>query len=700
MPDNHAKPSKPDDGGRIVPLVPLPGFVDVYGLGARKENYEIARILSLFESWGYIPLKMPIIEHASCFSEAITGHSPWPEWSSESIFSVDLPSYGMNYDDKRGVEPGLLIPEGTISVTRWLAHQMTTGSVTFPIKLYYHCDCFRNEPLDRLTSTKRRHFEQLGMEIMGTGSESSDLETLLLIGEGLTVLGVPRDRIRMRISDISLFANLSAELKLTESQRVKLKEHLDAIAEFRAKRDVASQKNERSTLLTFLLSDCALPRAHLAAWEALTDTSTRERVTPSLSTLLPVEVLKKIDSRVSAIQRAGYDAIADLAVVRSHEYYTGMTMEVDVVTPGQTYVEVAGGGRYDRLVGKFLGSNETIPSVGFAFGLQRLGSFLEFSSDTHDIPAWSRENDADVVLPPSGDSISDYCVAQSLRDGGARVDVYVGDNADNAIMDRYARVRGAKLHMPASHSQLTDLFDDSYPALFFDTIPQAESKAEAVDALKLLGVSSDHRIRILDVPCGIGRHTVEFALLGHHVLAIDRSQHYLARLASSASKLGVQDKIEIRQGDLRWLDAGISTVDAAIVLFNSIGYYGEETDRVMFKAIARALRPGGSVVVQAHNRDWILSHFEGHRWRTVDKTTLLEHNTFDVATSSTIANYELIREGKPTHRYSGKFRLYSPHELSRALLGAGFSGVKLMSTLQGQALDVSASPTVVVVASK
>ena len=122
MPDNHAKPSKPDDGGRIVPLVPLPGFVDVYGLGARKENYEIARILSLFESWGYIPLKMPIIEHASCFSEAITGHSPWPEWSSESIFSVDLPSYGMNYDDKRGVEPGLLIPEGTISVTRWLAH--------------------------------------------------------------------------------------------------------------------------------------------------------------------------------------------------------------------------------------------------------------------------------------------------------------------------------------------------------------------------------------------------------------------------------------------------------------------------------------------------------------------------------------------------------------------------------------------------
>ena len=85
-----------------------------------------------------------------------------------------------------------------------------------------------------------------------------------------------------------------------------------------------------------------------------------------------------ISAIAESLNAAGILCEVDYCVVRSHEYYTGVTFEIDLVGEKTRYVEVGGGGRYDRLLGNFTPPDgpKSIPCVGFAFGIERLQAAL------------------------------------------------------------------------------------------------------------------------------------------------------------------------------------------------------------------------------------------------------------------------------------------------------------------------------------
>lgn len=152
--------------------------------------------------------------------------------------------------------------------------------------------------------------------------------------------------------------------------------------------------------------------------------------------------------------------VIDLGVVRSHEYYTDMSFEVDVRPEnGRAHVEIAGGGRYDRLIGHFLpgGGPAIVPSTGFAFGVERvadalaeLGTFdravirkstaflTEASAEALVIPGRTR-----TVTDP-GTEVRSYLAAHGraaqLRGAGKRADIWVGGSGEDPAA--YAAARG------------------------------------------------------------------------------------------------------------------------------------------------------------------------------------------------------------------------------------------------------------------
>jgi SAM-dependent methyltransferase len=189
--------------------------------------------------------------------------------------------------------------------------------------------------------------------------------------------------------------------------------------------------------------------------------------------------------------------------------------------------------------------------------------------------------------------------------------------------------------------------------------------------------------RVLDVPCGFGRHAVALARQGCRVTGVDISAHLLRQARVAADAAGVV--VDWRRGDMRRLRFR-GQFDLALNLFTSFGYFGDAEDARVLRGLHRALRPGGWLVLQVINRDFIVRHYHPRRSsRLADGTRLREVSMFDPATSTGRTQWT-ARRGAQTWRGTTRMRFYSPHELRALLAAAGFVRIVSSSTFAGAPL--------------
>ncbi|MBI3077420.1 MAG: class I SAM-dependent methyltransferase [Deltaproteobacteria bacterium] len=193
----------------------------------------------------------------------------------------------------------------------------------------------------------------------------------------------------------------------------------------------------------------------------------------------------------------------------------------------------------------------------------------------------------------------------------------------------------------------------------------ARTPVETRFLIRVLGLRRGDRV--LDVPCGFGRHSLELARRGIRALGVDLNPRFIAEACGRARLEGVP--AEFRVGDMRRLRlrAGF---DAAINLFSSLGYYGEATDQAFLGALCRALRPGGRVLLQVVNRDFIIHHLAPRMRYQAGPVRVREVRSFDLATSVVTTRWEASRGQR---RWTGTLglRVYAYHELVRMLEQTG-----------------------------
>lgn len=96
--------------------------------------------------------------------------------------------------------------------------------------------------------------------------------------------------------------------------------------------------------------------------------------------------------------------------------------------------------------------------------------------------------------------------------------------------------------------------------------------------------------RILDVPCGNGRHARAIAARGHDVIALDLQEGPLARLPP----------VPCAAADMRALPVATASIDLVLNLWNSFGYFAEEAEEVgVLAEFRRVLRPGGLALLHS-----------------------------------------------------------------------------------------------------
>jgi SAM-dependent methyltransferase len=198
----------------------------------------------------------------------------------------------------------------------------------------------------------------------------------------------------------------------------------------------------------------------------------------------------------------------------------------------------------------------------------------------------------------------------------------------------------------------------------------ADTRGEITSLLRKLRLRPG--ARILDVPCGFGRHAVELARRGFRVTGVDISPELIAQARQAAAAKGVT--VEFRCGDMRRL-AYRRRFDAVLNLFTSFGYFGDAADLKLLERFYQALRPGGWVALHLINRDWVLRNFQATDRQRMGGYLVAEKRTFDFDTSVLTCTWS-ARRGRRRWRGTTRLRLYSCHELVRMMEQAGFSTVR------------------------
>ncbi|CAD5897340.1 putative Histidyl-tRNA synthetase [Carnobacterium maltaromaticum] len=361
---------------------PIHGMSERYGISLEKSDYVTRIMMDTVKLLGYNQLEVPILEWAESFSEEVVGKSPWPEWNNKGMFYLNIDNYNDSYElGESSITQALLIPEGTISVTRWLGKYLDeTNNLDFPIKIFYELACFRNELINSLSDTKKRQFNQFGIEILGSSSILADVENAYIVAKILQNLGINKEFIRIRTNNIKIFNQLISESLISEDDTIVIKEILDTLAECKAGKKKERFPNEQKRLEDILDSYKLSANLH-KKWSAIINHFSGT-ISKDLYTIFGNDY-KELFDELNEIQHEfkihNLNFVIDLSVIRSHEYYTGFSFEVDVITGDKQYIEIAGGGRYDKLVGNFVHSSQysKVPSTGFAFGLERVIDMLD-----------------------------------------------------------------------------------------------------------------------------------------------------------------------------------------------------------------------------------------------------------------------------------------------------------------------------------
>lgn len=431
----------------------LKGLEDKFGLNLLKYDY-LTRLLSdTAHEFGYHQLEVPIIEHRDSFSEEIVGSSPWPEWNECGCFYLTVNNYNNSYDEVNEKVSALLIPEGTISVTRWLGNLIDSSeSICFPIKIFYELPCFRNELINTLSQVKKRQFNQFGLEILGTSSVMSDIETFFIVHKMLSKFNISSNNIRIRFNNIQIFNKLIKESKIDDNDCIILKEILDTIAECKAGKD-NHRYPEQEKYFWNIVSKYNLSEELKLCWSSIINHSDG-MISKELYDIFSddyKELFNTLNMFKTTFDRYNIRTHVDLSVIRSHEYYSGLSFEVDVIYDDKKFIEIGGGGRYDKLVENFVNNPNfsSIPCTGFAFGIERLISMMDelnlypeytsINSKFH----FNNVNKALIIPKDNINPVESYleCInyaENNLHD--SYLDVFVGVSSNDLDIDNYIKV--------------------------------------------------------------------------------------------------------------------------------------------------------------------------------------------------------------------------------------------------------------------
>ena len=336
---------------------PVTGMKDILPAEMQLRDYVTWLIKETYKSFGFSPIETPCVEHIENLCSKQGGDN------EKLIFKIMKRGEKLNLEQAK--EEADLTDSGlrydlTVPLSRFYANN--ANDLPAPFKALQIGSVWR---ADRPQRGRFRQFVQCDIDILGEASCLAEIELILAT---TTLLGKLNFKdFKVRINERRILKAMAAYSGFTEDQ-------YDQVFIILDKMDKIGWDGVKAELL-----EAGYPEKNVETYVSMFGEMENAKdslvyLEEKLSGVLEdgvIDNLRMIRESVEATAAAQFRLIFDPTLVRGMSYYTGTIFEIEMAEFGSS---VAGGGRYDKMIGKFTGKDT--PACGFSIGFERIVTIL------------------------------------------------------------------------------------------------------------------------------------------------------------------------------------------------------------------------------------------------------------------------------------------------------------------------------------
>ena len=347
-------------------------------------NYISDTLRGVFEKYGYKPLSTSLL----CYYDLLA-----LKYEEDNDILNEI--YRVTDQAKRNLA---LRYDLTVPFAKFIAMNQ---NINLPYKRYEIGKVFRDGPvkLGRL-----REFIQCDVDCVGIEGQMLEAEYISLFAQGYNKLGID---ITIKYNNRKIMSGIIETCQIEEeriSQTITIIDKFEKLSKEEIKDEfikIGLQENQIERLIKYLNMNFEDLKQEFAKTE---------------NTLLQTG-LKEMSELNKYIETLGLQKYVQFScsLARGQEYYTGTVFEV-YERNGKIKSSIGGGGRYDKIIGDFIGDGKEYPACGISFGLDAIFEILKEKESL-------KSTNTDVYMIPMENKIEAIKIANNLRNNNINVDI-------------------------------------------------------------------------------------------------------------------------------------------------------------------------------------------------------------------------------------------------------------------------------------
>ena len=332
---------------------PVTGMKDILPEEMKIRNYVQNVIKDTYKAFGFTQIETPCVENISNLTNKQGGEN------EKLIFKILKRGEKLNLEtaqtDMDVVDNGLRY-DLTVPLVRYYSNN--ANNLPSPFKALQMGSVWR---ADRPQRGRYRQFMQCDIDILGDPSNLAEIELILATTTTLGKLGFKNFQIR--INERRILKAMAAYSGLPE-------ESYDSVFIILDKMDKIGLEGVKEELIKYEFSEESVNKYVSLFKEIEQQANPIDYLAEKLGDYMEDDVkqwMNEIIESVKATKSSDFEIVFDPTLVRGMSYYTGTIFEIAIPEFGGS---CGGGGRYDKMVGKFIGHD--VPACGFSIGFERI----------------------------------------------------------------------------------------------------------------------------------------------------------------------------------------------------------------------------------------------------------------------------------------------------------------------------------------